>query len=263
MVKKRVLSLSEEEKKKQHESRKIVNGDEEHCVSTEYERVRARRIKENMEKMRQLGINIINPRTRILKNEASIKSLNKKQPTQSHHLHPSMPRRASSRLKKKKMMSEVPALGDEICRDEGKVKAQEENFGEVYTFEHEKLLGDCNSPWPLFDDDNIKRLYDSVNGTTCHQCRQKTIGLRTECNLCHHPHGRLCGNCLYISKYGENLLEAKENGSWSCPVCRGICNCSRCREHKGWPPTDHLHNQAWKLGFKSVAHYLIQTWRAK
>ncbi|KAK4383713.1 Cell division cycle-associated protein 7 [Sesamum angolense] len=92
--------------------------------------------------------------------------------------------------------------------------------------------------------------------------RQKTLGPRTECSACHNSHGKLCGKCLYI-RYGENLLEAKEKESWKCPACRGICNCSRCREKKGWPPTGSIHDHAWKLGYKSVAHYLIHTRRAE
>ena len=29
-----------------------------------------------------------------------------------------------------------------------------------------------------------ERVYDRVNGKTCHQCRQKTIGKRTRCGHC-------------------------------------------------------------------------------
>lgn len=62
-------------------------------------------------------------------------------------------------------------------------------------------------------------------------------------------------------RYGEHVLEARENPNWLCPVCRGICNCSLCRQAKGWPPTGPLYKKVNKLGFKSVAHYLIQTRR--
>lgn len=33
-------------------------------------------------------------------------------------------------------------------------------------------------------DSNGTRIYDSVNGKTCHQCRQKTMGKRTTCSEC-------------------------------------------------------------------------------
>lgn len=45
---------------------------------------------------------------------------------------------------------------------------------EIYTEEHEKLLGTCNTPWTLFVDGfgkDGKRIYDQVRGQTCHQCR--------------------------------------------------------------------------------------------
>lgn len=45
---------------------------------------------------------------------------------------------------------------------------------EVYTDEHEKLLGTYETNWTLFVDGfgtDGKRIYDSVKGKTCHQCR--------------------------------------------------------------------------------------------
>ncbi|CAM8949040.1 unnamed protein product [Rhodiola kirilowii] len=62
-----------------------------------------------------------------------------------------------------------------------------------------------------------------------------------------------------LNRYGENVIEANENPNWICPVCRDICNCSSCRHTKGWAPTGNLYRKVTKLGFKSVAHYLIQT----
>ena len=45
---------------------------------------------------------------------------------------------------------------------------------EVYTEEHEKLLGNTEMPWTFFVDGyraDGTRIYDPVNGKTCHQCR--------------------------------------------------------------------------------------------
>lgn len=45
---------------------------------------------------------------------------------------------------------------------------------EVYTDEHEKLLGTYVTDWTLFVDGfgtDGKRIYDCVKGKTCHQCR--------------------------------------------------------------------------------------------
>lgn len=135
---------------------------------------------------------------------------------------------------------------------------------EIYTEEHEKLLGTCNTPWTLFVDGygkDGKRIYDQVRGQTCHQCRQKTLGHHTSCCKCQIVQGQFCGDCLYM-RYGENVLEAKKNPNWMCPVCRGICNCSICRTKKGWFPTGCAYKKAVRLGYKSVAHYLIATQRA-
>ncbi|GAB2227289.1 hypothetical protein Droror1_Dr00009105 [Drosera rotundifolia] len=135
---------------------------------------------------------------------------------------------------------------------------------EFYTEEHEKLLGDTQRSWTLFVDgysSDGRRIYDPVKGKTCHQCRQKTLGLRTHCCKCQMVQGQFCGDCLYM-RYGEHVDEANENPEWICPACRGICNCSLCRQAKGWPPTGALYRRILKLGFKSVAHYLIQNNRA-
>ncbi|ONK60113.1 uncharacterized protein A4U43_C08F14460 [Asparagus officinalis] len=89
---------------------------------------------------------------------------------------------------------------------------------------------------------------------------QKTLGHHTHCNRCNLVQGQFCGDCLYM-RYGENVLEVEKNVNWICPVCRGICNCSLCRTKKGWAPTGALYKKVLNLGYKSVAHYLIQTRR--
>ncbi|OIW10160.1 hypothetical protein TanjilG_27911 [Lupinus angustifolius] len=91
---------------------------------------------------------------------------------------------------------------------------------------------------------------------------QKTLGQHTGCNNCELLHGQLCGDCLYM-RYGENVMEANGNPKWTCPVCREICNCSRCRRANGWMPTGNIYRKVLKMGFKSVAHYLIQTYRSE
>lgn len=47
---------------------------------------------------------------------------------------------------------------------------------EIYTEEHEKLLGNTERSWTLFVDGydkDGKRIYDPLKGKTCHQCRYK------------------------------------------------------------------------------------------
>ena len=38
-------------------------------------------------------------------------------------------------------------------------------------------------------------------------------------------------------------MEVNDNPDWICPVCRGICNCSRCRRVKGWEPTGQIYKK--------------------
>ena len=59
-------------------------------------------------------------------------------------------------------------LGDDDVRIEAGSKP------EVYTEEHEKLLGNTERSWTFFVDgygSDGKRIYDPVKGKTCHQCR--------------------------------------------------------------------------------------------
>ncbi|XP_057522259.1 uncharacterized protein LOC130802317 [Amaranthus tricolor] len=105
------------------------------------------------------------------------------------------------------------------------------------------------------------RIYDSQNGKTCHQCRQKTMDFTAGCtnmkgdkqctmNFCH--------KCL-LNRYGENAEEMEALGNWNCPKCRDICNCSFCRKKKGHKPTGKLVHTAKATGFSSVSELLHVT----
>ncbi|CAJ1929808.1 unnamed protein product [Sphenostylis stenocarpa] len=235
-----------------------------------YELSREQRIRENRERMGKLGIFDLSLALKLHNNTKSCppsRSYSSHKPkTPPTSLNPSAPVRRSSRLKNVTPVSysEVPVKKAELV-DRGRVVIEEGAKPEVYTDEHQKLLGNTQKPWTLFVDGcgkDGKRIYDSVRGKTCHQCRQKTLGHRTFCSQCNMVQGQFCGDCLYI-RYGEHVLEAIQNPTWLCPVCRGICNCSLCRQAKGWAPTGPLYKKISALGYKSVAHYLIQTRRAE
>jgi hypothetical protein len=67
-----------------------------------------------------------------------------------------------------------------------------------------------------------ERIYDKVNGQTCHQCRQKTLGKRTCCSRCASLQGVFCGDCIYM-RYGENVDEINANaGAWGAGRGRGF-----------------------------------------
>ncbi|PON53052.1 Zinc-finger domain of monoamine-oxidase A repressor R [Trema orientale] len=232
-----------------------------------YEQSRDLRIKENKERMEKLGIPDLSLK---LKSHSAPKKRFSRDPYEKKAQ--TLPRpdgspRRSSRIKTLAPVSyvELRPKGTRGSSESNEIRIKEGLKPEIYTEEHEKLLGDCKKSWTLLVDgygEDGKRIYDEVNGETCHQCRQKTLGQHTRCSKCNLVQGQFCGDCLY-SRYGENVIEAKENPNWVCPVCRDVCNCSLCRKEKGWMPTGPISRKVFRLGYKSVAHYLIQTHRSQ
>ncbi|XP_048777396.1 cell division cycle-associated protein 7-like [Ostrea edulis] len=102
-----------------------------------------------------------------------------------------------------------------------------------------------------------EKRYDSIYGTSCHQCRQKTADMKTICRsgFCFGVRGQFCGPCLR-NRYGEDAKEALKNESWHCPPCKGICNCSFCRKKQGKSCTGIMIHLARHHGFESVKDYL-------
>ncbi|XP_050231154.1 uncharacterized protein LOC126680140 [Mercurialis annua] len=223
-----------------------------------YEELREQRIKENKERLEKLGILKLALNLRPTKPTTD----KKKKPHNPTLLLSDSPRR-SSRLKTMTTVNytEKVAKTKKGESEDVEIRLGEGSKPEIYKEEDEKLLGDCKMGWTLLVDGygrDGKRIYDPVRGETCHQCRQKTLGRHTYCYLCDSGQGQFCGDCLYM-RYGENVMEVNKNPDWICPVCRGICNCSRCRKTRGWAPTGQIYKKVKQLGFKSVAHYLIQT----
>ncbi|KAJ2713219.1 hypothetical protein H4R19_002359 [Coemansia spiralis] len=81
------------------------------------------------------------------------------------------------------------------------------------------------------------RVYDSALGSTCHQCRQKTTDRKIACSndSCTLAMDHKC----LLNRYSEDA-EALDRSSWTCPKCRGICNCSFCMKRRGKMPTGQL-----------------------
>ncbi|XP_044256984.1 cell division cycle-associated protein 7-like [Tribolium madens] len=94
-------------------------------------------------------------------------------------------------------------------------------------------------------------------GTSCHQCRQKTVDTKTICRSgsCVGTRGQFCGICV-INRYGEDPVQALKDPNWKCYVCRGCCNCSLCRLKQGKRPTGILAPLAKTNGYKSVQDFL-------
>ncbi|XP_034389565.1 cell division cycle-associated protein 7-like isoform X2 [Cyclopterus lumpus] len=109
----------------------------------------------------------------------------------------------------------------------------------------------------LVADNMTEKVYNSLTGSTCHQCRQKTVDTKTCCRSedCRGIMGQFCGPCLR-NRYGEDVKKALLDPEWKCPSCRGICNCSFCRQREGRCPTGILFPLAQYHGFSDVHSYL-------
>ncbi|CAJ1050421.1 cell division cycle-associated protein 7-like [Xyrichtys novacula] len=109
----------------------------------------------------------------------------------------------------------------------------------------------------LVSENMTDKVYNRVTGSTCHQCRQKTIDTKTCCRSedCQGIRGQFCGPCLR-NRYGEDVRKALLDPEWKCPPCRGICNCSFCRLREGRCPTGILFPLAQYHGFSDVHSYL-------
>ncbi|XP_073158019.1 uncharacterized protein [Henckelia pumila] len=262
-----LVNLNSSETPRQQQETMDRENAETHEISS-YEQFREERIKENLERMQKLGIFDLSLNFKSLKKTIKNRPIHRKTPQaqSASPLPSSAPVRRSSRLQSSTPVnySEVPVTKKGKSLEVYDLLREEGSKPEFYTDEDEKLLGSTEMSWALFVDGygkDGKRIYDPVRGKTCHQCRQKTLGHRTHCSECNMVQGQFCGDCLYM-RYGENVLEAIQNPNWICPVCRGVCNCSLCRQAKGWPPTGPLYRKISSLGYKSVAHYLMQTRRS-
>ncbi|OXB65833.1 hypothetical protein ASZ78_002752 [Callipepla squamata] len=102
-----------------------------------------------------------------------------------------------------------------------------------------------------------EKVYNRTMGSTCHQCRQKTIDTKTNCRNpdCIGVRGQFCGPCLR-NRYGEDVRTALLDPTWKCPPCRGICNCSFCRQRDGRCATGVLVYLAKYHGYDNVHAYL-------
>ncbi|EOA34095.1 hypothetical protein CARUB_v10021595mg, partial [Capsella rubella] len=100
-----------------------------------------------------------------------------------------------------------------------------------------------------------RRIYDSKNGKSCHQCRQKTMDFVAPCKATNKNNKtcpiKFCYKCL-SNGYAENAEEVVKLEDW----CRGICVCSVCMKARGLKPTGILVHQARACGWASVFELL-------
>lgn len=93
-----------------------------------------------------------------------------------------------------------------------------------------------------------------VDGKTCHQCRQGKTHFAAVCKV-KKKYGlcplKYCERCL-SNRYGESEEAVALDDAWTCPKCRGECNCSACRKKNGKTPTGILAHAAKASGCSSV-----------
>lgn len=78
------------------------------------------------------------------------------------------------RLQNTPVVSYAEVVLSKKGKDGRDILMMENTRPEVYTEEHEKMLGDTKTEWTLFVDGygkDGKKIYDPVRGKTCHQCR--------------------------------------------------------------------------------------------
>lgn len=78
-----------------------------------------------------------------------------------------------------------------------------------------------------------------VNKDPCHCCLQrKAIGLTCSKNEKCCTQNRYCSKCLY-HRFGARAYTDNSH-AWTCPSCRGICTCSKCRRASGQEPLQNI-----------------------
>jgi len=234
----------------------------------EYERQRLERINANRQFFLNLGIE-----------KVVEKHIPKKREKKEKKGHPfGQPVRRSTRLRTENDSTATPQLvelgvdvdeyGEEIAQTETYEYCEEEFLQEWI-----KKRKKSGHPKRRRSVPGIRvvggRIYDSENGSTCHQCRQKTMDPKIQCTHFMIIDGnKLACNvmldemCLF-NRYGQTIEQARATGEWKCPVCLDICNCSFCRRKKGLAPTGIMINRARAAGYESVHGYLAACGKVK
>ncbi|KAJ8983897.1 hypothetical protein NQ317_000933 [Molorchus minor] len=202
---------------------------------------------------------------KTLKKTDTNKSVMKKNPDPSFRSRITIPlvRRKSARLENKSPIFTKDDLIDESTFRNKRRYEDDDDYADLEKVVHQpkkRMSRKKTEPYtPLIPVEDVTELmikniakkvstkvyYD--NGTSCHQCRQKTKDQKTCCRskTCVGARGQFCGVCL------ENRTQI---GIALCVA--GICNCSFCRTKAGKRPTGILAPHAFQAGHKSVKDFL-------
>ncbi|CAA2973011.1 cell division cycle-associated protein 7-like isoform X1 [Olea europaea var. sylvestris] len=248
-------------------------------AKSDYEEIRNARLLENQARLASLGLQ------KTISELRSITSSPKSDRTNVRKCqkldYSSTPLRRSARL-----IGKSPSSNGDLVNFQGLDSEDDKNRPA-----NAPLLSIRRSLRPKLSPDALTRrctskgrgsLYDPIYGICCHFCRQKKlcgeedcercgnqdmdqpcIG-KTDCSICHSSNGVLCRACLKV-RYGEEMEEVKAKKQWICPHCmedKGInpywiCNSSICLKKRKMAPTGIAIYRAKELGYKSVAHLLM------
>ncbi|KAG7244956.1 hypothetical protein INR49_024056, partial [Caranx melampygus] len=101
----------------------------------------------------------------------------------------------------------------------------------------------------IWDKENVRQLMSPVQ--TEDSGHQDSVSQWFLCGA----KGQFCGLCLR-NRYGEDVRTVLLDPTWSCPICRGMCNCSLCRKKEGRCATGILVGLARYNGHDNVHEYL-------
>ncbi|WRX18552.1 Zinc-finger domain of monoamine-oxidase A repressor R1 - like 4 [Theobroma cacao] len=252
-------------------------------VKSDYETLRNARIVENQARLASLGLHkTISELRSIVSSAKSEKTQLRKWQKKDYEI---TPLRRSNRLKRTPAASTRTSnflrrssrlRGSDIGKENGSNSSSGE--GEEKRPANAPLVKTYGARHQLSPEDSARRcrrkegrgsVYNSVFGICCHFCRFISLFLfpwlgKTDCSVCHSSNGVLCRACLKL-RYGEELEEVRENKEWMCPHCieeKGInpywiCNSSICLKNRRMAPTGIAIYRALELGYKSVAHLLM------
>ncbi|KAG4991916.1 Cell division cycle-associated 7-like protein [Glycine soja] len=247
----------------------------------DYEALRKARILENQARLESLGVaNTVSQLRQQAKKQQQPRTHPKK-------LYGLTPLRRSQRINN---LTPPPFQPSTPIKQEKKVTVCEEKEEEqrpanapFINLSNADLLLSAESSARRCDSKGRGSVYNPVLGICCHFCRQKKLcgeedckrcgnfdvnepclG-KTDCSVCHSSTGVFCRACLKI-RYGEEIEEVRKNKGWTCPHCieakginpHWICNSSICLRKRKMPPTGIAVYRAREMGYKSVAHLLME-----
>ncbi|XP_057767648.1 uncharacterized protein LOC130987951 [Salvia miltiorrhiza] len=241
-------------------------------AKSDYEELRKARILENQARLATLGLQETLSELRSLNSLPKSEKIHKRKYCKVDRS--ATPLRRSARLTGKSPPSESGNLSYSEGSNGGEIGGAKRRL-RLSKISEEDLRRRCESK-------ARGSLYDPVYGICCHFCRQKKlcgeedckrcgdqdmdqpcIG-KTDCSVCHSSNGILCRACLKV-RYGEEMEEVRMNKEWMCPHCieeKGsipywICNSSFCMKKRKMVPTGIAIYRAREMGYKSVAHLLM------